>query len=108
MGADGLDVLTDSWITSVEDGYLTIHYKTWWGEPSAHHDFVLVQENDPYELTLLHDAHGDGRDDYSDGTVYFDINTLPPTDGSPRKLKINWTSTDGKPVSAEFEFETRI
>lgn len=106
-GGDGIDILTSSWITSVEDGYLTLHYKAWWGEPAGHHDFNLAQGSDPYELTVCHNAHGDGRDVYSEGTVYFDINALPPTEDGPHKLKINWTTTEGKPASAEFEFETR-
>ena len=110
-GEDGIDVLASSWITSVEDGYLTIHYKTWWGESAAHHDFVLVQEEDPYELTIHHSANGDGKDIYSEGIVYFDINQLPPARPSvgvaPQRVKINWKTTDGKPASAEFDFETR-
>ena len=41
-GADeGLDILLDSWITGLEDAYLTIHYNTWWGEHPVHHDFYL-------------------------------------------------------------------
>lgn len=106
-GSDGIDVLTKSWITSVEDGYVTLHYKTWWGDPAGHHDFFLVQGEDPYELTLMHNANGDEKAVYSEGTIYFDINSLPPTEDGPRKLRINWTSTEGNPVSAEFDFETR-
>ena len=107
QGSDGIDVLTDSWITSVEDGYLTIHYKTWWGEPAAHHEFTLVQGSDPFELTLYHNANGDARDTYSEGIIYFDINSLPPTEDSPHALKLNWINTSGTAVSADFEFETR-
>lgn len=106
-GSDGIDILTKSWITSLEDGYLTLHYKAWWGDPAAHHDFFLVQGSDPYELTLRHNANGDEPAVYSEGTIYFDINSLPPTVDGPRKLKINWTTTEGNPVSAEFDFETR-
>lgn len=107
QGTDGLDILTNSWITSVEDGYLTIHYKTWWGEPAAHHEFTLVQGSDPFELTLCHNANGDTHDTYSEGIIYFDINSLPQTEDSPHALKLNWINTSGQAVSADFEFETR-
>ena len=106
-GDDGIDVMAHSWITSVEDGYLTVNYKAWWGADAARHDITLVQGADPYELTLYHDAHGESRDEYSEGIIYFDINSLPPTEDGPHRLKLNWTTTDGKAASAEFEFETR-
>lgn len=107
QGTDGLDILTESWVTSVSDGYLTIHYKTWWGEPASRHTFTLVQGSDPFELTLFHDAAGDAKDTYSEGIIYFDINSLPQTEDSPHALKLNWTNTNGEAVSADFEFESR-
>ncbi len=107
--SDGIDVLPGSSFTNVEDGYLTIHYKAWWGKDGvAPHSFTLVQGEDPYSLTLCHDAHGESRDEYAEGLVYFDINSLPATAGETHKLTLNWTGTDGLPKAAEFEFETRI
>ena len=106
-GEDGIDIITGSWITSCEDGYLTLHYRTWWGEHPTHHIFSLVQGEDPYELTLRHNSNEDARDIYSEGIIYFDINSLPRTEDGPHALKLNWINSSGTAVSAEFEFESR-
>ena len=106
-GSDGIDILTKSWITSVEDGYVTLHYKTWWGDPSGHHDFFLVQGEDPYELTLMHNANGDEETVYSEGTIYFDINSLPPTGDGTETIHIKWNTIEGNEVIASFEFKSR-
>ena len=109
-GNDGLEVLTDSWITGVEDGYLTIHYKAWWGIPAKHHDFTLLAGTDPldpYKLVLMHDAHGDAQDEYSEGIVYFDINSLPPTGDGVVRLTLQWDDNKGLGKTAVFDYRSR-
>lgn len=107
--AEGIDVMRDSWVTSVEDGYLTVRYKTWWGDPAGHHDFYLVAEepNNPFSLTLYQDVHSDGHESYSEGIICFDINSLPDTGVNYRTLTLNWITTQGKAESAKFGFKTR-
>lgn len=105
--ADGIDIVLDSGITSVEDGYLTVHYAAWWGESAVHHDISLVSRGNG-EFDLVHDAHGDARDDYAEGIVYFDINDyMPETGAGSVPVKVNWLNTSGGRTSAGFEFISR-
>ena len=97
---DGVDVLTNSWITGVEDGYLTIHYNTWWGRKPLHHDFYLKADGDPMCLRLIHDAHSDERYEQGEGVVCFDISSLAG-DGP---LTLKWRGTDGTERTTAFEF----
>lgn len=108
-GNDGLDILSD-WMTSCEDGFLTLHYSTWWGDGSVQHSFTVVagqNPSDPYELLLVHDARGDSKASKGDSIIYFDINSLPDTGDSYKTLKLKWTDSGGKDAEKEFRFKTR-
>lgn len=105
----GIDPDITSWATGVQDGYLTLVYKAWWGNPASHHDFYLYTSDpsDPYSLTLVHDSHEDTADIYNEAIICFDINSLPPTGDEYRPLTLNWTNTQGEASSARFEFKSR-
>ncbi len=106
---DGLDILND-WMTSVEDGFLTLHYRTWWGSGSVRHRLTLhsgLNPDDPYELLLVHDANGDEALELADALVYFDINSLPDTEGQYKTLTLKWTSGEGARTSRQFRFRSR-
>ena len=104
---DGLDI-ADDWITSVVDGYLTVHYQAWWGFPSeVRHQFMVTLDDDSYDVYLYHDAAGEPRDQYTDGIVYFDINALPDTGDGYKTLTLHWTDTRGQSLTRRFEFKTR-
>lgn len=103
---DGIDV-QDDWMTSVEDGYLTVHYFSWWGDGSTPHSLQVVQGEHPYELNLRHSRNGDDAYEWADGLVYFDINSLPSTQGDYVTLTLNWTTGEGKAASKRFRFRTR-
>ena len=107
--AAGIDPVIGSWVTSVQDGYLTLMYTAWWGETAGHHDFYLysADASDPYNLTLVHDSHADASDSYNEAIICFDINTLPPTGDEYKPLTLNWISTQGKAEAAQFEFRSR-
>lgn len=107
--ASGIDPNIISWATSVQDGYLTILYQAWWGDPAGHHDFYLYakDKSNPYSLTLLHDSHEDPADNYNEAIICFDINSLPPTGDEYKPLTLHWTSTQGKEEAAQFEFKSR-
>ena len=106
---DVLDVI-DDWMTTVEDGYLTVHYDTWWGSAGVQHAFRLLTGTDPdnpYSLVLLQDSKGDAMEEKSDGLVCFDINSLPDTGGEYIPLSLKWKSLEGKVLERTFRFKTR-
>ncbi|MBP5675621.1 MAG: hypothetical protein J6W94_01250 [Bacteroidales bacterium] len=106
---DVLDVL-DDWMTTVEDGYLTVHYDTLWGSSGVQHSFRLLTGTDPanpYSLALVQDSHGDAKDEKYDGLVCFDINSLPDTGGEYIPLSLKWKSLEGMVLERTFRFKTR-
>ncbi|MBR4826992.1 MAG: hypothetical protein IKZ91_03815 [Bacteroidales bacterium] len=104
---DGIDIITGSWITGIADGYLTLHYKAWWGSPAKHHDICLEFGPDG-DMYLIHNANGDGKAEYSDGIIYFDINgVVSSRETPPQTLTLHWLSTDGQAVCTELEFDSR-
>ena len=106
---DGLDVL-DDWMTSVQDGFLTLHYETLWGDGNIGHRLALqtgVDPDDPYTLQLLHDRQGDPSLTSADALICFDINALPDTGDEYKVLTLKWTSSAGQPATKTFLFKTR-
>lgn len=100
------DVL-DDWMTTMEDGFLTLHYSALWGSAKTPHGMSLVYGEDPWHWTLVHFTVGD--DDAQtkvDALIYFDLNdAIPKTDGAA--VTINWTALDGKPAQKTFWFRSR-
>ena len=104
---DGLDVNLQSNITTIEDGYLTVDYFSWWGDPAGHHDLTLVYIGNN-EFNLVHNANEDARDVYAEGLVYFDINGFFPDTGQESiPVTINWLTTNDSLTSARFGFVSR-
>ena len=106
---DGVDIIND-WMTSVEDGFLTLHYRTWWGAGDVQHRLSLhggLNPEDPYELLLVHDARGDAALEEADALIYFDINSLPATEGNYTTLTLKWTSGEGTRTARQFRFRSR-
>ena len=105
----GLDVI-DDWMTSAEDGFLTIHYNTWWGlKPVQHHFYVITGTDpaDPYTLVLAQKSGGDKTETEGDALICFDINSLPDTGDDYKKLTLKWTTGDGTSAEQTFRFKTR-
>ncbi len=108
-GSDGLTIM-DDWITCVEDGYMTLHYFTYWGRDAKRHGFNLITGSnpaDPYEVVLKHNANGDAKDELGDSIICFDINSLPDTGGAYKTLTLKWTNSGGATSTKEFRFKTR-
>ena len=106
---DGVDIIPD-WMTSVEDGYLTLHYSTLWGYGQVPHSLILVTgENpeDPYEVRLVHLNNGDPALEKADALVYFDLSSLPPTGGSAQTLTLKWINSAGQTDSRTYLFRSR-
>lgn len=104
---DGLDIIED-WMTSVEDGFLTIHYNAWWGNGEEPHLLLVRPSANEYELTIVHQMNGDEPLEKADALVYFDINEiLPDTEGTYKDLTIKWKSCEGAHKAKTFRFRSR-
>lgn len=107
-GNDPIEIVND-WVTVVEDGYLTLRFRTEWGDTRKFHYINLVggvNAENPYELNLCHNADGDTEGRVGDGLIAFYLGALPDTEGQTVKLKLNWTSYSGA-KSVEFDYCTR-
>lgn len=69
--SDPVSIKTD-WITSVEDGFLTLHY-AFPSKGKASHRFSLYPGVTKYDFRLLHEANGDVEGDLTDGIICFPI-----------------------------------
>jgi len=79
-GTDPID-LFNSWLTVVEDGYVTLHFTGRWGYPGTIHSINLVKDTDvadPYHFQLRHNYNGDNLSPYRfiNGVVAFNINEV--------------------------------
>ena len=60
-GTDPVEMIGD-WVTIAEDGYLTLRFRTVWGDLSTKHFVNLLSTHnpdDPYEVEFRHNAYGD-------------------------------------------------
>lgn len=107
-GSDPVEIVKD-WVTIAEDGYLTLRFRTLWGDPNKAHFVNLLltpQSDNPYEVEFRHNAFGDVYGSYEDGLVAFNLDSLPDTNGKTVKLKLKWKSFSGD-KSVEFDYRTR-
>ena len=107
-GDDPVEMVAD-WVTIAEDGYLTLRFRTMWGNPSQKHFVNLISTNnpeDPYEVEFRHNAYGDTYGQAGDGLVAFSLASLPDTEGKTVKLTLKWHSFTGK-KSVQFDYCTR-
>lgn len=105
--SDGLDVL-DDWMTGLEDGFLTIHYSTWWGDGTIQHSLSLFRGENAGEIYLIHDARGDEKREKADALVCFDINNLSAfAEENNRTLTLKWKTCEGESAEKIFTFKGR-
>lgn len=107
-GDDPVEMVAD-WVTIAEDGYLTLRFRTMWGNPSLKHFVNLISTNnpeDPYEVEFRHNAYGDTYGQAGDGLVAFCLASLPDTEGKTVKLTLKWHSFTGD-KSVQFDYCTR-
>lgn len=91
-GKDPVEIVRD-WTTCVEDGYLTLRFRTYFGNGRPH-VINLVRTGD-YSVELRHNARGDVHGAIRDGLVAFRLSDLPSTNGKPVDLKVTWQSFSG-------------
>ena len=107
-GDDPVEMVAD-WVTIAEDGYLTLRFRTMWGNPSLKHFVNLISTNnpeDPYEVEFRHNAYGDTYGQAGDGLEAFRLASLPATEGKTVKLTLKWHSFTGE-KSVQFDYCTR-
>lgn len=107
-GSDPVEIMND-WMTNVEDGYITLHFFTCWGNSGIKHEVNLVtgtNPENPYEVVFRHNAFNDYCNVKSDGIVAFSLKNLPDTNGETVKLTLKWESFSGT-KSVEFDYCTR-
>ncbi len=104
-GDDPVEIV-DSWKTVCEDGYLTLHFRTYFGGKKIH-TLRLVRMTDG-TLRLFHDANGDDKGVASDGLIAFRLGDVPkPEDGSKyQNITLKWTSFSGE-KSHTFKYKYR-
>lgn len=96
--------------TVVEDGYLTIHFGTYWGNTGIKHEVNLLtglNADDPYEVYFKHNAHGDVNHAPGDGFVAFRLEDLLDTGGETVELTLKFDSFSGV-KTAKFNYKTRV
>ena len=103
-GKDPVEIVRD-WVTVVEDGYLTLRFRTYWSGGVTHTVNLLAGVNpaNPYEVEFRHNANGDLNYYVGDGLVSFDLSKLPDTEGKTVKLTLKWMSFSG-PKSVAFDY----
>ncbi|MCQ2134968.1 MAG: NigD-like protein [Bacteroidales bacterium] len=108
-GKDGIEI-NNSWLTVVEDGFLTISFTAYFGNIGISHYVNVVtgvDPEDPYTVELRHDA----KNDYTNvqqraGVAAFDLSSLPDTEGKTVKLTVRYRGFNAdKTIS--FDYCTR-
>lgn len=102
-GNDPLEIVDDG-ITVCEDGYLTLHFRTYFGGVSRH-SLYLVRTGDG-TVELHHNANGDLRRNVADGFIAFRLSDMPDTGGRYVPLTLRWTSFSGE-KSVTFKYKSR-
>lgn len=103
-GTDPLEIVKD-WVTVVEDGYLTLRFRTYFGN-NITHELNLVKGSNPYEVVLHHNANGDKNGMLRDGLIAFKLDSLPDTNGKTVDLTVKWNSFSGE-KTATFKYHSR-
>ena len=102
---DPVDILMD-WITSLEDGFLTLHYSVR-ASGSVKHDFSIYPSVETNTYRLVHDAHGDSKGDVTDGIVCFDVSgVLPDTEGETVELHLDYIDLNNTKKRLTVEYQS--
>ena len=97
-GTDPVEII-DDWLTVAEDGYLTIHFKTYWGNTGKAHWVNLLpvkREGNIYEVEFRHHANGDNDLNVNDALVAFKLDSLSDFDSDKIQVKLKWRSFRGE------------
>jgi hypothetical protein len=106
LANDPLEVV-DDWTTVVEDGYITVRFRTYFGVKT--HVFNIVtgaNAKNPYEIVLTHNADGELSGNVGDGIIAFNLSSLPSTNGKYVPITLKWNSFSGEKTTT-FKFKSR-
>ena len=100
--------LNQDWITSLEDGFLTLHY-TIPASGESKHSFTLFRSwAAGYHFYLVHDAHGDTGGSLTDGIVCFPVeNLLPDTGGETVTVSLTYLNLKNTPTTLTVDYRTQ-
>lgn len=77
LASSPVDVVTEEgipdWMTFSEDGYLMIHFATFWGDVTAHSVNLYASQRHPDHLYLVHKDNGDFQSSWNESLVAFRI-----------------------------------
>lgn len=107
-GEDPIEIVRD-WVNIAEDGYLTLRFRTRWGNTNKAHWVNLVtgqNPDDPYEVEFRHNAYDDLDGAWGDALVAFRLDELPDTEGETVKLTLKYKSFSGE-KSIQFDYCSR-
>ena len=106
-GNDPVEIVND-WTTIVEDGYITLRFRTNWSSGIMHRVNLVYgsDPDDPYKVVFHHDANGDWYGEPGDGLVAFRLADLPDTAGQDVDLTLEWQSFSGI-KTAKFKYRSR-
>lgn len=102
--------IVNDWITSLEDGFLTLHYRIQ-SKGKAAHTFALYPGAKSDEFRLVHEAHGDSEGDLVDGIVCFPVSSFDSimsgsnvgSDGNLNSVTISYLNIDNTQKTLTFE-----
>ena len=104
-GEDPVDIILD-WMTSLEDGFFTLHYSIP-ASGNVKHDFTLYRGESKDVFILSHDAHGDTKGSLMDGLVCFDVSSLlPDTEGKTVKLYLDYIDLNNTKKRLTVEYQS--
>ena len=99
------------WLTFSEDGYLTVHFATYWGGVTSHSINLYASKAHPDHLYLIHKNNGDLQVDWSEGLVAFKLFHMyigrKDEYTTPRAITLHWLSFDGE-QEATFKYGRRV
>ncbi len=104
-GKDPVEIVND-WVTIAEDGYLTLRVRTLWGGSNKKHYLNLVggvNEENPFEVELRHDANGDVNGAWGDALIAFRLSEIPQEIPENQKLTLRWKSFNGEVKKVDFK-----
>ncbi|MCD8202670.1 MAG: NigD-like protein [Prevotella sp.] len=97
-GDDPIEIVP-AWFNVVEDGYLTMCFRTLWGTSNIPHYVNLltgVNPDDPYEVEFRHNAYGDVDGKWGYGVVSFKLQDMNFNVGEKDTVTLKYNSFSGE------------
>ena len=114
-GSDPVEIVssmgTPDWLTFSEDGYLTIHFATYWGGVATHSVSLYASKAHPDHLYFVHRNNYDLQTNWGEGLIAFKMFHMyigrKDEFRTPREITLHWMSFDGE-KEAVFKYGRRV